>query len=68
MPTNLALDDNLILEAQRAGKHKSKKEAVNAALAEYVRRHRQLRVLDHFGTIDFDPGYSYKAERRKKRQ
>ena len=64
MATNLALDDKLILEAQRAGKHKTKKEAVTAALAEYVRRRRQLRLLDAFGTFDFDPGYDYKAERR----
>ena len=66
MPTNLALDDRLILEAQRAGKHKSKKEAVNAALAEYVQRRKQIRILDSFGTIDFDPAYDYKAARRSK--
>jgi len=68
MPTNLALDDRLIVEAQRAGKHKSKKEAVNAALAEYVQRRKQLRILDQFGTIDFDPRYDYKAARRRKRR
>lgn len=66
MPTNLGLDDRLIVEAQRAGKHKSKKEAVNAALAEYVQRRRQARILDHFGTIDFDPAYDYKESRRKR--
>ena len=66
MPTNLALDDRLILEAQRAGKHKSKKDAVNAALAEYVQRRKQLRILDHFGTIDFDPSYDYKSARRRR--
>ncbi len=36
MPTNLALDDKLIEEARYAGGHKTKKEAVTAALAEYV--------------------------------
>jgi Arc/MetJ family transcription regulator len=65
MPTNLALDDRLIEEARRAGGHKTKKEAVNAALDEYVRRRQQLRILDAFGTIEFDPGYAYKAERRR---
>ena len=64
MPTNLALDDNLIAEAQRAGKHKTKKEAVTAALAEYVKRRKQLRILDAFGTFDLDPSYDYKSERR----
>ncbi|MFY9558669.1 MAG: type II toxin-antitoxin system VapB family antitoxin [Terriglobales bacterium] len=66
MPTNLALDDRLIEEARRAGGHKTKKEAVNAALAEYVRRRKQLQILNAFGTIDFDPSYDYKAERRRR--
>ena len=67
MPTNLALDDRLIEEAQRVGKHKTKREAVTAALAEYVKRRRQLRILDAFGKFDFDPAYDYKAERRRRR-
>ncbi len=65
MATNLALDDALIEEARRAGKHKTKKEAVTAALAEYVKRRKQLRILDAFGTFEFDPAYDYKAERRR---
>jgi Arc/MetJ family transcription regulator len=67
MPTNLALDDRLIEEARRVGGHKSKKDAVNAALDEYVKLRRQRRILDAFGTFDFDPSYHYKAERRRKR-
>ena|ERR1700730_15362222 len=66
MATNLALDDRLIEEARRAGKHKTKKDAVTAALDEYIKRHKQLRILDAFGTFEFDPGYDYKAERRGK--
>ena len=68
MATNLALDDRLIEEARRVGRHKTKREAVSAALAEYVRRRKQLRILDIFGTVDFDPKYDYKAERRRKRR
>ena len=67
MPTNLAIDDRLIEEARQIGHHGTKKEAVTAALDEYIRRRRQLRILDSFGTVDFDPAYDYKAERRKKR-
>jgi Arc/MetJ family transcription regulator len=67
MATNLALDDKLIEEARRLGAHKSKKEAVTTALQEYVKRHRQQRILSDFGTVDFDPSYDYKAERRRKR-
>lgn len=65
MPTNLALDDRLIEEARRAGKHKTKKEAVTAALNEYVRKRKQMRILEAFGTFSLDPAYDYKAERRR---
>ncbi|MGC1463770.1 MAG: type II toxin-antitoxin system VapB family antitoxin [Terracidiphilus sp.] len=64
MPTNLAIDDRLIDEARRIGNHATKKEAVTAALDEYIRRRKQLEILDHFGTIDFDPTYDYKKMRK----
>jgi hypothetical protein len=64
MPTNLALDDKLIDEARRIGNHATKKEAVTAALDEYIRRRKQLEILDLFGTIDFDPTYDYKKVRK----
>ena len=67
MPTNLAIDDKLIEAARRIGHHKTKKEAVTTALSEYVAHRKRLQILDLFGTIDFDPSYDYKAERRKKR-
>jgi Arc/MetJ family transcription regulator len=67
MATNLALDDRLIEEARKMGGHKTKKEAVTKALEEYVRRHKQAKILDDFGTVDFDPTYDYKAEWRRKR-
>jgi Arc/MetJ family transcription regulator len=65
--TNLALDDNLIEEARKLGGHKSKRAAVTAALDEYVRRHKQTEVIRLFGTIDYDPAYDFKAERKVRR-
>ncbi len=65
MPTNLALDDELIEEARKVGQHRTKKDAVTAALREYVQRRKQLRVLELFGTVEFDPDYDHKAERRR---
>lgn len=64
MATNLAIDDGLIEEARRAGKHKTKKEAVSAALREYVDRRKQLEILELFGTIDYDPSYDHKRVRQ----
>jgi Arc/MetJ family transcription regulator len=66
MATNLALDDRLIEEARRVGQHKTKREAVSAALAEYVKRRKQLRILEAFGTFEFDQKDNYKIERLKK--
>ena len=66
MPTNLALSDALIDRARRIGKHKTKKEAVTAALEEYVRRREQMRILELAGSIDYDPAYNYKGLRRRK--
>lgn len=68
MPTNLAIDDRLIEEAQRLGRHRTKKEAVTVALDEYIRRHKQQAVLALFGSIEYDEKYDYKRERRSKRR
>ena len=65
MATNLALDDRLILDAVKLGGHKTKREAVTAALQEYVRAKRRLGILDMFGKVDFDPSWDYKEERRR---
>lgn len=67
MATNLALDDKLIAKAKELGGHKTKKEAVTAALEEYVKRRNRLRILALAGEVDFDPKYDYKTERRRKR-
>lgn len=64
MATNLAIDDKLIDEARRVGNYKTKKEAVTAALDEFIRRRKQLEILDHFGTIDFDPEFDYRKMRQ----
>jgi Arc/MetJ family transcription regulator len=66
MPTNLVIDDRLLERAKRLGGHRTKRETVNVALREYVRRREMLKVLDAFGTIDFAPDWDYKAERRKR--
>ena len=67
MPTNLAIDDRLIEQAQKIGRHKTKKDTVNAALEEYIRRRKQAALIPLFGTIEYAPAYDYKQERSKKR-
>jgi hypothetical protein len=67
MPTNLAIDDRLLEEAQKVGGHRTKRETVTAALQEYIKRRKQQEILSLFGTIDYEPGYDYKRERKAKR-
>ena len=65
MATNLALDDELITLAQKIGRHKTKKEAVTAALKEYITLKKQFEIVDVFGTIDFDKNFNYKKARKR---
>ena len=41
MPTNLAIDDELLEEALRVGGRRTKRDTVNEALAEYVQRRKR---------------------------
>lgn len=65
MATNLQLDDRLIRQALELGGHHTKKAAVTQALTDYIRHLRQEKILDLFGKVDFDPGYSYKRQRAR---
>jgi Bacterial antitoxin of type II TA system, VapB len=67
MPTNLAIDDRLLEEAQKLGHLRTKRETVNAALDEYIKRRKQQEILSLFGKIDYQDDYDYKRERKLKR-
>ena len=61
----LALDDQLVAEARRIGQHPTDGDAVTAALEEYITHQRQRAVIDLFGTVDYEPDYDYKIQRRR---
>lgn len=63
MPTNLATDDALLREALKVGGKRTKRETVNEALTEYIRRRRRRRFAKLFGTIDFREDWDYKTAR-----
>jgi len=65
MPTNLAIDDELIESARRIGKHKTKKAVVTEALIEYIQRREQIKIIGIFGTIEYDNNYDYKKQRKR---
>ena len=63
MATNLAIDPTLLRKALEVGGEKTKKAAVTKALQEYIARREQRRLLDLFGTIEWDENFDYKRER-----
>lgn len=66
MPTNLALSDALIEEAVQLGNHRTKKEAVTAALLEYVQARKRKEILSWVGKVDYYDDYDPKAARGPK--
>ena len=65
MATNLAIDAALLNKALEVGGEKTKKATVNRALREFVARREQARLLELFGTLDWDDQYEYKRERSR---
>jgi Arc/MetJ family transcription regulator len=65
MATNLQIDDDLIVRAVNLGGHKTKKAAVTQALIEYIEHLEQAKILSLFGTVEYDPDYNYKEQRRR---
>ena len=53
-------------EARRSCGHSTADAAVSQALAEYVRRHKRQRIVELFGTIEYDDDFDYKAAQSRK--
>ncbi|NMD00103.1 MAG: type II toxin-antitoxin system VapB family antitoxin [Bacteroidales bacterium] len=66
MATNLNIDVNLLEEAYILCGLKTKREAVNLALQEFIQRHKQKELLKFINKVDFDENYDYKKERSRK--
>lgn len=65
MPTNLAIDPELLERALSASGEKTKKAAVTKALEEFIARRQQKKLLDLFDSLEWDPEYDYKSERSR---
>jgi len=63
MATNLAINQDLLIEAQKVGHHKTKRGTVDAALKEYIQRRHQREIIKLFGKIKIDDDYDYKSAR-----
>jgi hypothetical protein len=62
MATNVAVDEKFLRVESRS----TKEAAVTDALEEYVRRRKQLAVLDLFGKVEIDSHYDLMKQRRRK--
>ena len=65
MATNLAINDVLLEKALEIGGYKSKKDTVNAALEEFIKRRKAMEIVNLFGTIEYDKSYDYKKMRTR---
>jgi Arc/MetJ family transcription regulator len=65
MATNLSLDPELLEKALEVSGEKTKKAAVTKALKEFIARREQRRILELFGSLEWDKGYDYKEDRRR---
>ncbi|GAA1796038.1 MAG: type II toxin-antitoxin system VapB family antitoxin [Actinobacteria bacterium] len=65
MATNLSIDPDLLDRALAIGGERTKKATVTRALEEFIVRREQERILELFGTVEWDPEYDYKAERSR---
>ena len=65
MATNLAINDELLASAFRAGGLKTKKETVNLALEEFIQKRKRKEAMELFGKIDFSTDWSPRKARGK---
>ncbi|MDF3821828.1 type II toxin-antitoxin system VapB family antitoxin [Leptospira sp. 96542] len=64
MPTNLNIDSKLLDEAYSISGLKTKRETVNTALIEFIKKHKQKEIIKFFNTIEYDPKADYKMLRK----
>ncbi|MBE9129044.1 MULTISPECIES: type II toxin-antitoxin system VapB family antitoxin [unclassified Coleofasciculus] len=65
MVTPLQIDPTLLREALALSNHPTATALIEAALREYIQRRKQLKVLELFGTIDYEEEYKYKQQRQR---
>ncbi len=66
MRTNINLDDQLVEDAFKLSRAKTKRELIHEALEEFVQSRRRMDLLDLEGRIEFAKGYDHKKVREGK--
>jgi len=65
MATNLAINDELLSSAHKAGGMKTKRETVNMALEEFIQKRKRKEAMELFGKVDFNKNWNPKKARGK---
>ncbi|MCL4458097.1 MAG: type II toxin-antitoxin system VapB family antitoxin [Nitrospirae bacterium] len=66
MRTTLVIDEELLKEAKVLSGAKTKKEAVEKALGEFIKRRKARKLLDLEGKVELSYSLKELLERRKK--
>ncbi len=64
MSIALTLNEALVQEALDLSQQNDLNFLIETALREYIQRHKRLKIIELFGTIDYDPSYDYKQQRQ----
>ncbi len=63
MRTNIVLDNDIVEEAFKYSKSKTKKDLIKEALIEFVESKKRKNLLELRGKIKFSENYDYKKYR-----
>jgi metal-responsive CopG/Arc/MetJ family transcriptional regulator len=63
MKLQLQIDEDLLQEALELGEYESQTVLIEEALRQYIESRKRLKLLDLFGTIEYEESYDYKKQR-----
>lgn len=66
MRTNIVLDDELVKQALKLAKVKTKRELIDMALREFIEHQSKMDLRELKNKISFQEDYDYKQLRREK--
>lgn len=61
----IKIDTNLLQKALELSHQSNPDSLIHEALQEYIQYRKQLKIIDLFGTIDYEENYDYKKQRER---
>lgn len=63
MTKSIELDENLVQEVLALGQHSTINILVEIALKDYINKYKKEKIIELFGTIEYEENYDYKKQR-----